>query len=125
MRFQWRLHRLAWDLPGGRIGARVLGMPVLELVTIGHKSSQDRSILISYVETDSGAGAETDPAWIENLRANPNVRVKRSGEWQSGRARFLDGDHHAGVWSKFVEADGGYYEAMLDRPIPIVVLELA
>lgn len=134
MRFQWRLHRLAWDLSGGRLGTRVLGMPVLELVTLGHKSGQDRSILISYVETDSGpvlagtnAGAETDPAWIENLRANPNVRVMRSGEWQSGRARFLDGDEHAGVWSKFVEADGGYadYEAMLDRPIPIVVLELA
>lgn len=31
------------------------------------------------------------------------------------------------VWSKFVEADEGCadYEAMLERPIPIVVLELA
>lgn len=66
MRFQWKLHRLAWDLSGGRLGRRVLGMPVLEMETTGHKTGRPRSILISYVETPDGpvvagtnAGAST------------------------------------------------------------------
>lgn len=132
MRFQWRFHRLAWDLSGGRLGRRVLGMPVLELVTIGHKSGKERSILISYVETPHGpalagtnAGAPTEPAWIRNLRANPEARTMRAGTWTDVRARFLEGDDYNRVWVEFLEADDAYadYQNMLDRPIPLVVLE--
>lgn len=132
MRFQWRMHRLIWDLSGGRLGRRVLGMPVLELVTTGHKSGQERSILITYVEMPSGpalagtnAGAPREPAWIKNLRANPDAKIRRNGRWRDVTARFLEGDEHDRAWAQFLEADEGYadYEEMLDRPIPLVVLE--
>lgn len=132
MRLQWKLHRLVWDLSGGRLGRRAIGMPVLELVTTGHRSGEGRSILISHVETPHGpalagtnAGAPYEPAWIMNLRADPHARTLRNGEWQDVRARFLEGDEYNRVWVEFLEADDGYaeYQEMLDRPIPIVVLE--
>ena len=132
MRFQWRAHRLIWDLSGGRLGRRATGMPVLELVTTGHKSGQDRSILITYVETPDGpalagsnAGAGSDPAWVKNLRENPDARIRRGGEWQQVRARFPEAGERADIWGRFIEADDGYaeYQEMVSREIPIVLLE--
>lgn len=132
MRFQWRAHRLIWDLSGGRLGHRAIGMPVLELVTTGHKSGQERSILITYVETPEGpalagtnAGASTDPAWVKNLRKNPEARIRRDGQWQPVRARFPEAEERAEIWRRFIEAHDGYaeYEDVVSREIPIVVLE--
>lgn len=131
MRLQWKLHRLAWDLSGGRLGRRVLGMPVLELETTGHKTGQARRILISYVQTPDGpalagtnAGADHDPAWIRNLRADPRGRVRESGKWRQVEARFLDGEEATRVWELFLGHEGyGGYQEMTERPIPLVVLE--
>lgn len=62
MRFQWSIHRIVWSASGGRLGRKVLGMPVLELETTGHKSGLPRRILISYVDTPHGpALAGTTP----------------------------------------------------------------
>lgn len=132
MRLQWRAHHLLWDLSGGRLGRRAVGMPVLELVTTGHKSGEDRSILITYVETPSGpalagtnAGVERNPAWVRNLRADPDARIRRDGRWRQVRARFPEAAERDQIWAGFVEADNGYaaYENMVNREIPIVVLE--
>lgn len=131
MRVQWRAHKLIWNLSGGRLGRRVLGMPVLELVTTGHRSGEPRSILISYLETDDGpaiagtnAGADRDPAWVKNLHADPTARVREAGAWREVRARFLEGDEHAAVWERFLPIDGyADYAEVLTRPIPLVVLE--
>ncbi len=134
MRLQWRAHRLIWDLTGGRLGTRVIGMPVLELVTTGHKSGQERSILITYVEAPDGpalagsnAGAGSDPAWVKNLRENPEAKIRRDGKWERVRARFPGAEDRARIWRSFIEADDGYadYEDMVSREIPIVVLETA
>lgn len=132
IRIQWKLHKLLWSLSGGRVGRRVNGMPVLELVTIGHKSGQERSILIWYVDTASGpaligtnAGAAYDPAWVKNLRANPGARMRRDGIWSDVTGRFPDGAEYDAIWGQATRAAEAYagYEAILDRPIPIVVLE--
>lgn len=131
MRLQWRAHRLVWNLSGGRLGRRVLGMPVLELETTGHRSGEPRSILISYLETEAGpaiagtnAGADRDPAWVRNLRAEPEARAREGGVWRDVRARFLEGDEFDAVWVRFAEiGDYADYATMLTRPIPVVVLE--
>ncbi|MGA9594674.1 MAG: nitroreductase/quinone reductase family protein [Acidimicrobiia bacterium] len=134
LRMQWRLHKLVWNLSGGRLGRRVSGMPVLELVTIGHRSGQERGILIWYVSTARGpavigsnAGASYDPAWVKNLRAHPGARIRRDGTWSDVRARFAAGAEFEEIWQKAVEAADDYagYAAVTDRPIPVVVLEPA
>ena len=125
---------MLWDLSGGRLGTTAIGMPVLELVTKGNKSGLERRVLITYVETDSGpalagtnAGSPNDPAWVRNLRATPDARIRRLGKWQNVTARWWIDAERDRVWSLFLEADDGYeaYEQMLERPIPIAVLEPA
>ncbi len=104
---------------------------LLELETTGHKTGRLRSILISYVETPDGhvlagtnGGADHDPAWIRNLRAHPQARVRESRDWRDVEARFLDGEEATQVWELFLRHEGyGDYQEMTGRPIPLVVLE--
>lgn len=131
MRFQWKAHKLLWNLSGGRLGKRAIGMPVLELVTTGHVSGRQRSILISYVIMPSGpaiagtnAGAARHPAWVENLRAEPKARVREDGEWRDVTARFVNGREWDAAWDLFLDHPGyADYQRMLSRQIPIVILE--
>jgi F420H(2)-dependent quinone reductase len=132
MRLQWRSHKLMWRLSGGRLGNRVVGMPVLELVTIGHKSGKQRSILITYLDEPGGpivfatnAGLDRDPAWVTNLRACDVVRVRIAGEWTDRRATEpTDEGERQRLWRAAVAANPDYarYLAMLTRSVPIVQL---
>ncbi len=133
MRLQWRMHKLIWNLSGGRLGRRVVGMPVVELVTIGRKSGQERQILITYVEhagtpaiIGTNAGRDTDPAWVMNLRTNPEARARWDGKWRDVTGVELEGDDHTAVWEKGVAANPGYADYLegLTRPVPIMHLRL-
>ncbi len=132
MRMQWQLHKLAWNATGGRIGRKVTGMPVLELVTIGNKSGEPRQVLITYVDFDgspaiigTNAGRDTDPAWVKNLRANPEARARWDGEWHDVTGVELTRERHQAVWDAAVRSNDGYadYATVLTRPIPIMHLE--
>ncbi len=132
MRFMWRAHKLAWNLSGGRFGRKMGGIPVLELVTTGHKSGAQRQILIWYFDFPEGpaiigtnAGRDTDPAWVKNIRANPQARARRDGKWHDVTAIELSGADYEAAWNAGVSASGGYaeYKETLTRPIPIIRLE--
>jgi len=132
MRLQWRLHRALWNASGGRLGRRVIGMPVVEVVTIGRRSGAERQILITYVDdggcpaiVGTNAGRDTDPAWALNLRAQAEVSARWDGEWRRVEAVELDGDAWERVWASAVAASPGYadYARTLTRPIPIFRLE--
>jgi deazaflavin-dependent oxidoreductase (nitroreductase family) len=108
-------------------------MPVLELITTGHRSGRDRQILLTYVEDNgapavigTNAGRDVDPAWVRNLRANPAARARWDGRWHDVVAVELDGDGHKRVWESAVELSPGYerYKGTLTRPIPIMRLEI-
>lgn len=131
MRIQWGLHKLVWNLSGGRIGTKAVGMPVVELVTIGHKSSEERQVLLTYVEIDgapavigSNAGRDTDPAWVRNLRANPRARARWDGRWHDVVAEELEGTARDAAWEAAVQVNEKYleYAAGMTRPIPILRL---
>lgn len=131
MRMQWKLHRVLWNLSGGRFGRQVVGMPVVELVTIGRTSGLERQVLLTYVDHDgapavigTNAGRDVDPAWVKNLGANPDARARWDGEWHDVTAVDLTGSEHDAVWEAAVAANAGYaaYAETLTRPIPIVHL---
>ena len=132
VRLQWRLHKALWNASGGRLGRRAIGMPVVEVVTIGRRSGEERQILITYVE-DAGrpaivgtnAGRDADPAWAHNLRAHPEVTARWDGRWHEVEAVELEGDAWRQVWNAAVAANPGYvdYAADLRRHIPIFRLE--
>ena len=132
IRLQWRAHKLIWAISGGRLGRRVSGMPVLELVTIGRKSGLERQVLITYMDDDgvpamvgTNAGKDVDPAWVLNLRANPKARARWDGEWHDVTAVELSGDDHERVWNRAIATNSGFrtYGDQLTRPIPIIRLE--
>jgi deazaflavin-dependent oxidoreductase (nitroreductase family) len=107
-------------------------MPVLELETTGHRSGRPRSVLLTYVEEPGGpvvfgtnAGLDRDPAWVMNLRANANVRVRRNGTWVACIAQDVNDEAvRADLWARAVNANKGYadYLATLTRPVPIIQL---
>lgn len=114
------------------MGARTRGMDVLELVTVGHKSGEPRSVLIFYLNGDTGplvvgsnSGAPDDPAWVKNLRADPVATMVRARKTSQVRARFLTGEARSQAYARFADAYPDYaaYREMTDREIPVVVLE--
>jgi deazaflavin-dependent oxidoreductase (nitroreductase family) len=107
-------------------------MPVLQLVTTGHRSGERRSVLLTHlpdgdavVVIGTNAGADHDPAWARNLQADPSCRFRRDGRWSQATATFLDGDERERWWNAAVAANGAYehYAAGLERVVPVVRLD--
>jgi len=120
-----------WNASGGRFGRKAGGLPILELATTGRKSGEPRQILIAYFDDEgspvlvgTNAGRDTDPAWVLNLRADPDARARWDGAWRDVTARELSGTERNEVWGAAVQANPAYaaYAESLTRPIPIVVL---
>lgn len=126
-------HRLLISVSGGRLGHDAAGMPVLELTTIGRKSGQPRSVMLTaplqeddtYVVVASRGGDDTHPAWFLNLRDNPDVEVAlKGGPRQPMRATVADPATRAEMWPRIAGRFRNYagYQRRTDREIPLVVL---
>lgn len=129
-----RLHRGIIRLTGGRLGWQAGGMPVLELTTIGRKSGQPRSLLLTaavvlgdtYVVVASRAGDDRHPAWLLNLRDNPSVEVSiKGGPRERRHARIATPEERARLWPRVERTYPGYrrYQRSTTREIPLVFLE--
>ena len=115
MRLQWRLHKALWNATGGRLGRRVIGMPVVEVLTIGRKSGVERQILITYVDdggcpaiVGTNAGRDTDPARALDVRARPGVPARWDGRWHEVNAIELGGEAWERAWKAAATANPGY-----------------
>ena len=130
------IHRAVLAATGGRFGHDFMNMPVLELTTIGAKSGQPRTVMLTspvqegdtLVVVASRGGDPQHPAWFHNLQANPAVEVSwRGGPKQPMRARVADADERARLWPLVTKRYGGYeqYQKRATRQIPLVLLEPA
>ncbi|GGC57909.1 nitroreductase family deazaflavin-dependent oxidoreductase [Hoyosella rhizosphaerae] len=126
------LHKALLKATGGRIGSSIGGMPVLELITVGRKSGQERRSMLTapihdngeYVIVASRGGDPMHPAWYHNLVAQPDVDIIVDGTRMQMRARTTTGDERTELWSRIVKAFRGYadYQKRTTREIPVVVL---
>ncbi|WP_410609843.1 nitroreductase/quinone reductase family protein [Amycolatopsis sp. lyj-109] len=127
------VHRGLIKLTGGRVGWQV-AMPVLELTTVGRKSGQPRSVLLTsphqegdaVVVVASRGGDDTHPAWFLNLRDNSDVEVSlKGGPKQPMRARIADAEERSRLWPKITADFKNYaqYQTKTEREIPLVFLE--
>jgi F420H(2)-dependent quinone reductase len=125
------IHREVYAASGGRLGRRIAGMPVLLLTTVGRKTGRRREVPLTYIEDDgvivlvaSYGGRAHNPAWFENLRANPAVEVAIAGDRRSMQARPATAGERARLWPRVVETYDGYakYQAKTAREIPLVLL---
>ena len=126
-------HRTLLKLTGGRFPKSVLGMTAVELRTLGRKSGEWRSTLLSspICEDDrvilvaSKGGHQDHPQWYKNLAVNPDVEVLVDGTTRKLRARTATPDEKSALWPRIVAVYKGYegYQRNTDRNIPVVICE--
>jgi deazaflavin-dependent oxidoreductase (nitroreductase family) len=134
MKAQNVVHRLTLRLSGGRLGWEALGMPVLELTTIGRKSGQRRTVMLTSPLSENGnmvivasrGGDDAHPSWFLNLRDNPKVEVAVKGHAKKPMiARIATPDERARLWPQIAGKYSNYagYQTKTAREIPLVVLD--
>jgi len=126
-------HRVALRMTGGRWPNLLFGMPGVELQTIGRKSGEPRTTMLTTPIHDdsrvvliaSKGGDPRDPQWYRNLVANPDVRVTMNGESSAMRARTASPEEKAAMWPDIVAVYKGYdsYQKKAGRDIPVVICE--
>ncbi|MFE3190427.1 nitroreductase family deazaflavin-dependent oxidoreductase [Nocardia sp. NPDC059240] len=119
----------------GRIGGRITGWPearILLLEHVGAKSGVRRTSPVIFHQDGellavvaSKAGQPNNPAWLYNLRANPNTTVRIGAEIRAVHARPATETERDRLWPKFVDAFPAFdsYQRNADRRIPIIVLD--
>src|ERR1700741_4150644 len=111
-----QLHRAIVHLTGGQVLGSAFGMPVVELHTVGRKSGQPRSTMLTAPVIDgdrvvlvaSKGGDDRDPDWYRNVLAHPEVELTVSGRRRPMRARQASLDEKAALWPRVTAAYGGY-----------------
>jgi deazaflavin-dependent oxidoreductase (nitroreductase family) len=129
---------------GGKVGGPFEGATLLLLTTTGAKSGEHRLSPLAYLTIDgktiivgSKAGADTNPHWVHNLRANPRAQVE-VGTGSSGgtgssdgivsyevTARELPSEERDATWAKIAAASEVFagYQAQTSRVIPLFELQ--
>jgi deazaflavin-dependent oxidoreductase (nitroreductase family) len=111
---------------------RDTGLPIAIFWTRGAKSGKVRKNALMrvthagrYAMVGSQGGAPTDPAWVANLRAHPEVTVQDGPDPWDGVAREVHGAEKAEWWERAVAAYPSYadYQKRTDREIPVFVVE--
>jgi len=116
----------------GERGYHWRGALILLLTTRGRSSGEPRTTPLIH-RTDDGrwvvvaskGGAPRNPAWFENLKADPEAEIEIKDEKIPVRARAADGEERTRLWRQMTEVWPAYddYQRHTDREIPDVVLE--
>ena len=116
---------------GGKVGGPFEGTDLLLLHTTGAKSGQQRISPLAYFTIEgrliivgSYAGADKDPAWVHNLRANPRAHVEVGTDAYDVQTRELPAAERDALYPKVVEAAPafGEYQSKTRRVIPLFEL---
>lgn len=116
----------------GKVSGQFAGADLLLLTTTGAKSGQPRLSPLAYFRVDgkllvigSFAGADVNPGWVHNLRANPSAHVEIGSESSDVVARELPAAERDQLFSKITAAAPGFaeYQAQTTRVIPVFELQ--
>jgi deazaflavin-dependent oxidoreductase (nitroreductase family) len=116
---------------GGKVGGQFAGADLLLLTTTGAKSGEPRLSPLVYLRIDgkliiigSFAGADVNPAWVHNLRANPSAQVEIGVESSGVLARELPSAERDELFPKITALAPGFaeYQAKTTRVIPFFEL---
>ena len=127
------LHVAVYRASRGRIGHHVRGAPpILLLDHVGARSGKLRTTPLVYMPDGdsllvvaSKGGYPRDPAWMHNLRANPDTEVQIGRERRKVHAREANAEERERLWPKAAEYNShwGRYRKRTSREIPLVLLE--
>jgi deazaflavin-dependent oxidoreductase (nitroreductase family) len=118
-------------LRGSRGWVNTAMQSVLLLETIGAKSGQRREIAtlcmpvgIDMVLVGSNWGQQRHPAWVHNLRTNPEAKVAFRGYVGPVESRELGGRERTEMWQRLIRYNPQYerYQSMTRRTLPVMLL---
>ncbi len=107
------------------------GQPLLLMVSKGARTGQPRRAILTftrsgpdYVIAATKDGDADDPAWLSNLRRNPDVTIEAMGRAFEAKATVADDADRDRLWELHVAAlpDFAEYPAKSGRVIPMVRL---
>jgi deazaflavin-dependent oxidoreductase (nitroreductase family) len=116
----------------GKVSGQFEGADLLLLTTTGARSGQPRLSPLAYFRVDgklliigSFAGADINPAWVHNLRANPSARVEIGHKSSDVIARELPSAERDELFPKITAVAPGFaeYQAKTTRVIPVFELQ--
>ncbi|MGY4711424.1 nitroreductase family deazaflavin-dependent oxidoreductase [Mycolicibacterium sp. CBM1] len=130
-----KVHDAVYQRSHGWIGHRIPGAPPsLMLHTIGAKTGAPRTNSLAYYRDGedylvvaSNGGADRNPGWYHNLRANPDIEINLGPRRVPVTARIVapDDPDYARLWSICDSNNSGRYaayQAATTRPIPVIRL---
>jgi deazaflavin-dependent oxidoreductase (nitroreductase family) len=132
-----RLDRPVYRVTDGRhtFASLVSGLPVVMLTTTGARSGRPRTVPLLGLPTADGMaviasnfGQRSHPAWLHNLRANPDGELSVSGRVERVRAVEVTGERRDAIWRQGLAVYPGWaqYESRAaHRTIHVLVLEPA
>jgi len=118
----------------GKASGQFANANLLLLTTTGAKSGRQRTSPLAYFRIDgkliiigSFAGADVNPAWVHNLRANPNAHIEVGTDAFDVTARELPSDERDELFDKVAAAAPGFaeYQSKTSRVIPLFELQPA
>jgi deazaflavin-dependent oxidoreductase (nitroreductase family) len=116
----------------GKVGGQFEGANLLLLTTTGAKSGQPRVSPLAYFRVDdkllilgSFAGADVNPAWVHNLRANPSAHIEIGNESSDVTARELPLAERDDLFPQITAVAPGFaeYQTKTTRIIPVFELQ--
>ncbi len=119
---------------GGKVSGQFAGANLLLLTTTGAKSGQPRLAPLAYFTVDgkmiiigSKAGADTNPDWVHNLRANPHAHIEVGADAYDVTSRELPTAERDENFDKVVATAPGFgeYQSKTSRVIPLFELTRA
>jgi deazaflavin-dependent oxidoreductase (nitroreductase family) len=127
-----RGHAVVYRATGGRIGERLPGLPpVLLLDHVGARSGRKRTTALIYmpdgdafVVVGAKGGYPRHPAWVHNLRANPDADVQVGSARIAVRSSEADENERRRLWPRAVAYNPfwGRYQERTERTVPLVIL---
>ncbi len=131
MRWIADVHEFWYRLTNGLVGGYVFSARILLLTTSGRKTGRRYTKPLLYIEDSdafiviaSNSGADRDPHWWRNLRAQPSAKVQIGGKHLDVRAEAATGEERARLWEMITSRYRVYLvdKRRTKREIPVVVL---
>ena len=117
---------------GGEVtNGPLAGHPLLIMTSRGVTSGESRRAILTfhrdggdYVVAGTAGGSPSDPAWLHNVEANPEVTIEVRNEVADATATIEQGDERDRLWDDHVKALPWFadYPKQTGRVIPIVRL---
>ena len=131
-----KIHVALYRRSRGKLGGHLPGWPQARILLLDHtgaKTGVRRTSPLMYHEEGnsfavmaSKGGQPTHPAWLYNVKANPDTSIQIGSEVYGVRARVATDEERDRLWPAFVAFYPGYdffQRHATGRKIPIVILE--